>query len=197
RLAQPGRARRARGLPRRGGSPDELPDRPADLRGAAVTTVLLTGMSGTGKSTVLARLRELGHAAVDIDDEGLLDESGAEALWDEDGVERVLATSPRPLFLAGCAANQGRFYPDLTHVVLLSAPADVVRERLATRTTNPFGRTPEELARVLADLAEVEPLLRRGATLEVDTARASPEEVVRLVLDHAGLATPPTTEETR
>jgi broad-specificity NMP kinase len=162
-----------------------------------VTTVLLTGMSGTGKSTVLARLRELGHAAVDIDDEGLLDESGEEALWDEDGVERVLATSPRPLFLAGCAANQGRFYPDLTHVVLLSAPADVVRERLATRTTNPFGRTPEELARVLADLAEVEPLLRRGATLEVDTSRASPEEVVRLVLDHAGLATPPTTEETR
>ncbi|HLS41061.1 MAG TPA: AAA family ATPase [Ornithinicoccus sp.] len=162
-----------------------------------MTTVLLTGMSGTGKSTVLARLRELGHAAVDIDDEGLLDESGEEALWDEDGVERVLATSPRPLFLAGCAANQGRFYPDLTHVVLLSAPADVVRERLATRTTNPFGRTPEELARVLADLAEVEPLLRRGATLEVDTSRASPEEVVRLVLDHAGLATPPTTEETR
>lgn len=162
-----------------------------------MTTVLLTGMSGTGKSTVLARLRELGHAAVDIDDEGLLDESGEEALWVEDGVERVLATSPRPLFLAGCAANQGRFYPDLTHVVLLSAPADVVRERLATRTTNPFGRTPEELARVLADLAEVEPLLRRGATLEVDTSRASPEEVVRLVLDHAGLATPPTTEETR
>lgn len=162
-----------------------------------MTTVLLTGMSGTGKSTVLARLRELGHAAVDIDDEGLLDESGEEALWDEDGVERVLATSPRPLFLAGCAANQGRFYPHLTHVVLLSAPADVVRERLATRTTNPFGRTPEELARVLADLAEVEPLLRRGATLEVDTSRASPEEVVRLVLDHAGLATPPTTEETR
>lgn len=162
-----------------------------------MTTVLLTGMSGTGKSTVLARLRELGHAAVDIDDEGLLDESGEEALWDEDGVERVLATSPRPLFLAGCAANQGRFYPDLTHVVLLSAPADVVRERLATRTTNPFGRTPEELARVLADLAEVEPLLRRGATLEVDTSRASPEEAVRLVLDHAGLATPPTTEETR
>lgn len=162
-----------------------------------MTTVLLTGMSGTGKSTVLARLRDLGHAAVDIDDDGLLDESGEEALWDEDAVERVLETSPRPLFLAGCAANQGRFYPHLTHVVLLSAPAEVVRERLATRTTNPFGTRPGELARVLADLAEVEPLLRRGATLEVDTSRVTPGEVVDLVLQHVGLPTAPTTEEAR
>lgn len=150
-------------------------------------TVLLTGMSGTGKSTVVARLRELGHHAVDIDDDGLLDESGDEALWVEEGVREVLAGSPRPLFLAGCAANQGTFYPDLTHVVLLSAPAEVIRQRLASRTTNPFGKAPGELDRVLADLAEVEPLLRRGATLEIETAATPPDQVVALVLEHAGV----------
>lgn len=155
-----------------------------------MTTVLLTGMAGTGKSTVVARLRELGHAAVDIDADGLLDETGGEALWVEEGVREVLATAPRPLFVAGCAANQGAFYADFSHVVLLSAPADVIRERLASRTTNRFGKDPGELARVLADLAEVEPLLRRGATLEIDTSAATPEEVVVRVLEHAGVPVP-------
>jgi len=156
-----------------------------------VTTVLLTGMSGTGKSTVVARLRELGYAAVDLDDDGLLDASGAEALWVEEGVREVLATAPRPLFLAGCAANQVAFYPDLDHVILLSASADVIRERLASRTNNPFGKAPGELARVLADLEEVEPLLRRGATLEIDTSAASPDSVVARVLEHVGLPADP------
>lgn len=31
-----------------------------------------------------------------------------------------------------------------THIVLLSAPRDVLVERLASRTNNPFGKTPDE-----------------------------------------------------
>jgi thymidylate kinase len=73
------------------------------------------------------------------------------------------------LFVSGCVANQGRFYPRFDAVVLLSAPAEVILERVATRQTSNFGRTESERDRILSDLATVEPLLRAGATAEIDT----------------------------
>ena len=62
-------------------------------------------------------------------------------------------------------------------VVLLRAPADVILERVATRETNEFGKRDVERDRILNDLAKVEPLLRAGATAEIDT-RAPLGEVV-------------------
>jgi thymidylate kinase len=74
-------------------------------------------------------------------------------------------------------SNQGRFYPRLDAVVLLSAPAEVILERVARRQTNAFGKLEPERARILDDLANVEPLLRASATAEIDT-RAPLDEVV-------------------
>jgi hypothetical protein len=54
--------------------------------------------------------------------------------------------------------------------VLLSAPADVLLARVAARTTNPYGKRPEERAAILEYLAVVEPQLRATATVEIDTS---------------------------
>lgn len=56
-----------------------------------------------------------------------------------------------------------------------------VMERLAARTTNPYGEHPDELARILAYMDSVETLLRRTASLEVDTS-ASVEQVIDAIL---------------
>jgi dephospho-CoA kinase len=140
------------------------------------TTVVLTGMSGTGKSTVLAELASRGYRVVDLDDVGWsvevpsADGSSLEELWREDRVAELLGAGPEaPHVVAGCASNQGLFYDRFSAVVLLSAPVDVLRERLATRATNDFGKDPRELERILGDLAEVEPLLRASSTVEIDT----------------------------
>jgi len=88
------------------------------------------------------------------------------------------------LFVGGTASNQGRFYRDFDHVVLHSAPTRVIVERLASRTNNPYGKHPDELARVLGHIETVERLLRRVATLEVDTSAplgAVVEIILRLV----------------
>ena len=42
-------------------------------------------------------------------------------------------------------------------------------ERLASRTSNPYGKAPEELSRIVDDVETVEPLLRRVADREVRT----------------------------
>ena len=69
----------------------------------------------------------------------------------------------------------------------------VLVERLANRTTNPYGKHPDELARVLALQQTVEPLLRAGAGLEADTS-APLDQVVASVLrlvQSPPAATPP------
>jgi hypothetical protein len=58
-------------------------------------------------------------------------------------------------------------------------------ERLASRTTNSFGRAPGELDRVLDDLEAVEPLLRTVATHKIRTTKPL-GDVVAEVLHLAG-----------
>lgn len=161
--------------------------------------VLLTGMSGTGKSAVIRELAARGYKAVDTDYGGLSelvtvqdDEltgpgPGKDWVWREDRIQDLLSTEDaEALFLSGCAPNQGKFYPQFDHIILLTAPADVIADRLAARTTNPFGKDPEEAARVLSLLQTIEPMLRRAAGHEVDT-RAPLDQVVAKVLQAAGV----------
>jgi dephospho-CoA kinase len=135
-----------------------------------LTVVLVTGMSGTGKSAALEELGRRGHRVVDTDYGGWVEEEpGAERLWREDRIEALLEHDGSTLFVSGCVANQGKFYPRFDAVVLLSAPTEVIVERVAGRDSNSFGKTAEERDIILADLASVEPQLRAGATAEIDT----------------------------
>ena len=135
-------------------------------------------MSGTGKSTLLVELAKRGHRVIDTDegdwseDVPLPDGSGVERLWREDRIGALLAQDhDGALFVSGCTSNQGRFYDRFDAVVLLTAPTDVLLQRIATRTGNPFGKNAAERERILNDLATVEPVLRRTATVEISTDR--------------------------
>ncbi len=136
-----------------------------------MSRVLLTGMSGTGKSSVVGELRRRGFTAIDMDEPGwsVRDAKGNQ-LWCEERLREVLAAAHvGPLFVSGCAENQVKFYPQFRHIILMSAPADVIRERLAGRPNNPYGKQPEELEEVMHHMEWVEPRLRRSATHEIVT----------------------------
>jgi hypothetical protein len=51
---------------------------------------------------------------------------------------------------------------------LLSAPLDVLLRRVTERTNNPYGKTPADRDKIAGYVQTVEPLLRRGATVELD-----------------------------
>jgi len=123
---------------------------------------LVTGMSGAGKSTLLAELARRGHQTVDTDYGGWMTPSG---MWDENRMSALLEHERR-VFVSGTVENQGRFYDRFEHVVLLTAPVDVLVTRVSTRTNNPYGRTAEDRADIRKYVVEVEPLLRRGASLD-------------------------------
>jgi shikimate kinase len=121
-------------------------------------------MSGTGKTSVLDELRRRGHQTVDTDYDGWKLPDGT---WDERRMDQLLALSP-DVVVSGTVENQRRFYDRFEHVVLLSAPVHVLVERVSRRKNNPYGRTSEQRAEIARYIGTVEPLLRRGATLELD-----------------------------
>ena len=131
--------------------------------------VLLTGMSGTGKSALVQELRRRGYVAHDADDDGF-SEPRADGRWGwraEQVADLLAQQTEGLLFFAGCSEEQIGLPFD--YRVLLTAPSSVLTQRLRSRTGNRYGRDGAELAQVLADLAEVEPALRRSADLVLTT----------------------------
>jgi broad-specificity NMP kinase len=148
--------------------------------------VLVTGMSGTGKSADVEELARRGYRAVDVDSpEWSFYDADGEWIWKEDRVRDLLEESKGDLlFVSGCAENQVQFHPQFAAIILLSAPVDVVVDRLNTRTTNDFGKDPDELANVIHYIDTFEPRLRRVASHEIVTI--SPlHEVVDAVIEIA------------
>jgi dephospho-CoA kinase len=148
-------------------------------------------MSGTGKSTALQLLAARGHRAVDTDTDRwsrwvTQPDGSADWIWREQAMTDLLVGHRAgSLFVAGCKSNQGRFYPLFDHVVLLSAPAEVLLARIAARTNNPYGKRPEDRAAILDHLASVQPRLRATATVEID-ASAPIDAVVRRLEELTG-----------
>lgn len=126
--------------------------------------VLITGMSGAGKSTLLIELARRGHQTVDTDYDGW---TISDALWDEPRMAELLDTHPH-VTVSGTVENQGLFYDRFDHVVLLSAPVDVLIDRVSSRTNNPYGRSAADQSEIRQYMRDVEPLLRAGASLELD-----------------------------
>jgi shikimate kinase len=145
---------------------------------------------------VIEELAARGYKAVDTDYHGLTElvdvhgddpttlTPGQDWLWREDRIQELLSTEDADvLFLSGCAPNQPGFYPQFDHIILLTAPAPVLVARLTTRTNNPYGKRPHELARVLHLRQTIEPLLRPAADLEIDTSIPI-DQVVEAILRH-------------
>ena len=157
-----------------------------------MSRILVTGMSGTGKSLALAELGRRGYRVVDTDAPGwreyreYVEPSDVvprgEWLWVEERMTRLLDSDDgRSLFVQGCVRNQSKFYDRFNAVVLLSAPADVILDRVARRTTNDYGKTVLERAMILDDIANVEPLLRASCTHELDASRPLDDVVADLI----------------
>ncbi|MFB7242098.1 hypothetical protein CW362_33895 [Streptomyces populi] len=172
--------------------------------------VWVTGNSGVGKSTVCDLLKERGESAVDADWEGYnhwVDRTSGRVVTDPPypvpagwldrfawriGRARVEALAAgsreKATFLFGTVENEVDVWDLFDIVVCVVVDDQTLRNRLLTRTTNSFGKHPEELAAALECNEGMESTYRRfGATI-LDGTR-SVTEVADAVLAAAARGT--------
>jgi broad-specificity NMP kinase len=155
--------------------------------------ILITGMSGTGKSSVLEELKNRGYITVDADTDAWSewknvvsvdgDTPQPDWVWQEDKIQALLQQKyPTDLFVSGCTPNQGKFYPEFDQVVLFTAPLEIMLHRVAMRQTNPYGKSEEEQKQIIHNTEVVQPLLRESCDLEIDTSKLSIEQVANKLI---------------
>jgi len=153
---------------------------------------LITGVAGTGKSTITKELRQRGYAAYDTE-EGFSyyvdKQTGEKAVYpatltqewydthervfDENVLMNLLKKHQNEtLFICSITANQAKFYPQFDKIFLLTAPDDVLTHRLGTRTNNYFGRHQLELARVIGRHQQFDDELLALGAQPIDSTRS-------------------------
>jgi dephospho-CoA kinase len=134
--------------------------------------VWITGVSGTGKSTVRLELARRGCQSFDTDEDGIavwrLRTTGEQVHDPGDGnhpetwlrdhgwminrtrVEQLaLLATDQVVFLCGSVENEDEVWDLFSTVICLVLDDSTLKERLATRTTNRFGKAPVELEAIL------------------------------------------------
>ncbi len=146
-----------------------------------MATILITGLSGVGKSSVLAGLRAQGYNTVDTDygyTIKVTEDGEDEVVWDRTKISVLLHKHQHShLFISGCYANQGEFYHCFDQVVLLTAELEVMLERIERRTSHDYGKSPREREEIIGSYKNILPLLKKGATVTIDTTEARVSEV--------------------
>jgi gluconate kinase len=171
----------------------------------SVALVLVTGTSGSGKSAVCESLRARGHEAHDMDLDGnaawmhratgehwpagVRPDTGAPdwfAQYEWRAIpEKIEALAGRggehPVFLCGMTTNGHEVWHLYSRVVYVSVDERTLRERLASRTTNDFGKTREELDAIFVWHGTAEEQHRDAGATMVD-ATLPLDQVVDAVL---------------
>jgi hypothetical protein len=171
-----------------------------------VPLIWVTGNSGAGKSTACERLKSRGELAFDADWDGYsgwADRTTGEVVIDppdpvpEGWLDRfgwvinrgeVAALAARTVgataFLCGSAENEADVLDLFDLVVCLVVDDGTLRRRLATRTSNSFGKHPEELAAALDANRGTGSAYRRLGAVIVDGTRPL-EEVAGAIVEAA------------
>jgi len=128
-------------------------------------SILITGVAGTGKTSLSRKLNEMGFKAYDMDDyPGLFtmfDKRTGEPVVDHDNTDlekvgamdwvcdteklaSLITHEPDDIaFYCGNASDMDTILPFFDSVILLKIGQETMRHRLTTRTENDFGRTAE------------------------------------------------------
>jgi len=138
-----------------------------------MSLVYVTGLSGSGKSAVCKELQRRGYDAHDTDLDGnaaWVDRKTGEVVakaaaagertadWLEHYGWQVLPARVEELsnrakgrlaFLCGLTENENQVWHLFSETIYLAIDEATLRERLATRTSNDFGKSDHELAAVL------------------------------------------------
>ena len=151
-------------------------------------SILVTGVTGSGKTALCKELKKLDYKAYSIEDmSGFFkmvskktkkpiknyNNYNLESVKQHDWIcnkkklqQLIKKNSKEIVFYCGTASNLDDLLPLFDKIFLLKVNEKVLRERLSTRTSNDFGRTPEVQKWILSWKKWWEDhMLEKGATI--------------------------------
>lgn len=155
-----------------------------------MVNVLVTGMSGVGKSSVLKEISDSDNITVDLDygDWMYIDPSADDFKLDTNRIVNFIQTTlHKNIFFAGTAINQGGIYPYLDFVITLTAPLEIMKERINKRTDNSFGKSEYEWEKIVSDKENFESLIVKSSDLAICTDKPI-SDVVKEIYDFINLS---------
>lgn len=163
--------------------------------------IYITGVEGSGKTTICKALSAKGYTAIDIDEEGL------SSRYDKDTWNRASALPPanqssstwylerewkiKPgellkikqpaqseiVFVCGITDNFNEIKDIFDKIICLTLDEAAIRKRLATRTTNNFGKNAAELEYIFSKHEAYEEDNKDFGSIMVDASRSLAEVI--------------------
>jgi adenylate kinase family enzyme len=165
---------------------------------------LITGLPGSGKSTVCSELKSRGYTAYDGDEDHLaewynnktealvkvtIDECTPEFLRHHSRdisreiiKELAAKAGNEPVFLCGDPENEEELQDLFTKIFALVVDEGTLKYRLATRTNNPWGKLPHELEYSFAFREKWHSICRKFSYIMIDATRPT-KHVVDQILE--------------
>jgi gluconate kinase len=169
--------------------------------------VLITGVAGSGKSTIAAELTKRSYTAYNTDSiKGLcawvelatgkpnpnFERNSAKDwadkfdwLWNEDRLHQLLNDSgTKTIFFCGSSGNQDRLYSLFDKIFLLEVDDQLIRERiLNSHREHDYGRKPGELDLILSYYKNFQNKAISAGAIDMD-ARKPVDEIVNKTLSY-------------
>lgn len=164
--------------------------------------MLITGVSGSGKTTIATELIKLGYDARNMDSiKGLCSwvnlstgksepdnrENAPDWLqthdwyWDNDKLTKLLGVS-KNTFYCGSSGNQAQFYPLFGKVILLKMDAELIKERVLNNSRDhSYGQMPGEMDIILGYYEDFQNSAKAASAVVID-ARKPLNDIISLVL---------------
>lgn len=169
---------------------------------------LITGVAGSGKTTIAAELTKQGYDARNMDDiEGLCSwidlETGKpnphferesaddwvdtyDWWWDENKLRRLLGETASTFF-CGSSGNQDKYYHLFDKVFLLETDDELIRERvLHSERDHDYGRMPGELEAILGYYKDFQNKAKKFGATVID-AHKPVADIVSIILSESGI----------
>ncbi len=174
-----------------------------------MSLIYITGVSGSGKSTVLQKLEKQGFEAHGVDEEGYADwidrETGAIAPFPHDDpnldihdwykkhrwvlsekrigeLKKQADEKDKIVFLSGVAEGEDKVWHFFDKVIALSVDEATMRSRIESREDNHFGKTPEEMADILKWLENYDETYGKFGAAVIDATKPI-DQVVDKILE--------------
>jgi uridine kinase len=176
-----------------------------------MSLIFISGVAGSGKSMVLEELQSRGYSAYGTDEDGFAHWHNIKTgyVYPKSSIktelrtpefiqsnnwklsrnmveELALKSQGKTVFLCGVATNENELLDSFTKKFALIVDTTTLKHRIASRTTNDYGKKPHELEQVLEHQSKNKWRYEQAGYTLIDATQPT-KDIVNIILKKVGV----------